>query len=149
MRRPAALLFSITLFTGCRNGLQSREKVQEAIIQRLQASSGLDLKSLDVTTTSVTFDKNLATATVSFHPKSDPTINNAMTMKYTLEDHDGKWVVVNVADSQGHGLASQSRAGRDQLPVGHPPVDSALPGETTPNPHAPSTDSGSPNGQIR
>ena len=123
--------------------------MQEAIIQRLQASSGLDLKSLDVTTTSVTFDKNIASATVSFHPKSDPTINNAMTMKYTLEDRDGKWVVVNVADSQGHGLASHSGAGRDQLPAGHPPVDSALPGETTPSPHAPSTDSGSPNGQIR
>ncbi len=123
--------------------------MQEAIIQRLQASSGLDLKSLDLTTTSVTFDKNFASATVSFHPKSDPTINNAMTMKYTLEDRDGKWVVVNVADSKGHGLTSHSGTGRDQLPSGHPPVDSETPGETTPNPHATSTDRGSPNGQIR
>ncbi len=88
--------------------------MQQAIIQRLQGSSGLDLKSLDVTTTSVTFDKNFASATVSFHPKSDPTINNSMTMKYTLEDRGGKWVVVNVADSQGHGLASHSEAGRDR-----------------------------------
>ncbi len=149
LRLPAALLFAITLLTGCSNGIKTREKVQEAILQRLQASSGLDLKSLDVTTTSVTFDKNFASATVSFHPKSDPTINNAMTMKYTLEDRDGKWVVVNVADSKGHGLAAHSGARGDQLPAGHPPVDSALPGETAPNPHAPSTDQGSPNGQIR
>jgi hypothetical protein len=149
LRLAAALLFAITLLTACRNELKTREKVQEAIIQRLQASSGLDLKSLDVTTTSVTFDKNLASATVSFHPKSDPTISNTMTMKYTLEDRGGKWVVVNVADSQGHGLAPRSGAGRDPLPAGHPPVDSALPGETTPNPHAPSTDQGSPNGQTR
>ncbi|MBV8866843.1 MAG: hypothetical protein JO210_15720, partial [Acidobacteriaceae bacterium] len=94
LRIPAVLLLAIVVLAACRNGLKTRDKVQEAIIHRLQSSSGLDLKSLDVTTTSVAFDKNFAIATVSFHPKSDPTINNAMTMKYTLEDRDGKWVVV-------------------------------------------------------
>ena len=149
LRIPAVLLLAIVVLAACRNGLKTRDKVQEAIIHRLQTSSGLDLKSLDVTTTSVAFDKNFAIATVSFHPKSDPTINNAMTMKYTLEDRDGKWVVVNVADSQGHGFGGHSGASQDQLPAGHPPVDSALPGDTTPNPHTPSTDQGNPNGQNR
>ncbi|MDQ2842702.1 MAG: hypothetical protein M3Y72_17020 [Acidobacteriota bacterium] len=116
-------------------------------MQRLQASSGLDLQSLDVTTTAVTFDKNLAYATVAFHPKNDPTINNAMTMKYTLEDRNGKWIVVNVADSQGHGLAGRAPAASDQLPAGHPPIDSAAPGDTMPNPHTPSA--GSPSGHTR
>jgi hypothetical protein len=101
--------------------------VQEAILHRLQASTGLDLKSLDVTTTSVSFDKNLAYATVAFHPKDDSSITSAMTMKYTLEERDGKWVVVNVADSQGHGLDGHGASGARQLPAGHPPIDGAVP----------------------
>ncbi|MBV8072595.1 MAG: hypothetical protein JO270_22015, partial [Acidobacteriaceae bacterium] len=84
--------------------MRSKDKVQEAIMQRLRTSTGLDVNSLDVTTTSVSFEKNKAFATVAFHPKGDPAINSGMTMKYTLEERGGKWVVVNVGDSQGHGL---------------------------------------------
>jgi hypothetical protein len=69
----------------------------------------------------------MAYATVAFHPKSDPSVNGGMVMKYTLEGRDGKWVVVNVADSQGHGMTGHSAAGGDQLPPGHPPI--------TGNPH--------------
>jgi ribosomal silencing factor RsfS len=109
--------------------MRSKEKVQEAIIERLQAHSGLDLKTLDVTTTSVTFDKKMAYATVAFHPKSDPTVNGGMTMRYTLEERGGKWVVVNVGDSQGHGMQAHAMTGgsdsraADQLPPGHPSVE--------------------------
>jgi len=98
-------------------------------MERLQAHSGLDLKTLDVTTTSVSFDKNMAYATVAFHPKSDPTVNGGMTMKYTLEERSGKWVVVNVGDTQGHGMqahgmASGDKGGAaDQLPPGHPGIE--------------------------
>jgi hypothetical protein len=100
--------------------------VQAAILHRLQASSGLDLKSLDVTTTSVTFDRNLAYATVAFHPKNDPSIVNGMTMKYTLQNRDGKWAVVGVADSQGHGLAGHTAAAAQELPPGHPSIDGSV-----------------------
>ena len=135
MLRPAAALFLlIVLLTSCRNGLQNKDKVQEAILTRLQKSAGLDLKTLDVTTTDVSFDKNLAYATVAFHPKGDPNVNGGMTMKYTLEERDGKWVVVKVGDSQGHGLSGHSGHGDTapgSLPAGHPPVDSATPA----NPH--------------
>jgi hypothetical protein len=147
LRFPATLFLVILVLTSCRSRIQNREKVQEAIVQRLQASSGLDLKSLDVTTTSVTFDKNLAFATVAFHPKEDPNLTNGMTMKYTLEDRGGKWVVINVADSQGHGLAGHGAAGSAQLPAGHPPVDGTASG-TMPNPHN-SSDGGSPSGQTQ
>jgi hypothetical protein len=81
---------------------------------------------LDVTTTSVTFDRNVAYATVTFHPKSDPSIVNGMTMKYTLENRSGKWAVVAVADSQGHGLASHTAAAAQELPPGHPAVDGSV-----------------------
>jgi hypothetical protein len=119
------------VLASCGDRLETREKVQQAIVERLERSSGLDLKSLDVTTTSVTFDKNLAYATVAFHPKSDPSVNSGMTMKYTLEKRDGKWVVINVADSQGHGLSGHpSATGDEQLPPGHPPIKQPAAGQT-------------------
>jgi hypothetical protein len=118
--------------------MRSREKVQEAIVERLETKSGLDLKTIDVTATAVSFEKNLAYATVAFHPKGDPSVNSGMVMKYTLEERDGKWAVVKVGDSQGHSLSKQSPA--DQLPPGHPALDqmpssvSLLPGHPAVDP---------------
>ena len=122
LRQPAAFLLAALVLAGCGDHLKTKEKVQDAIVQRLETSSGLDMKSLDVNTTSVTFDKNMAYATVAFHPKSDPNVSSGMVMKYTLEDRGGKWVVVNVADSQGHGMAGHGAANGTELPPGHPPV---------------------------
>lgn len=105
--------------------MKSKQKVQEAILNRLQSRSGLDLNALDVTTTAVSFDKNMAYATVAFHPKGDTRVNSSMVMKYTLEQRDGKWVVVNVSDSQGHGMPGSKASGSTELPPGHPPVNPA------------------------
>jgi len=127
LRPSAALLVAIILLAGCGKDIRSKEKVQEAILNRLQTKTGLDLKSLDVTTTSVSFNKNMAYATVAFHPKGDPSITSGMVMKYTLEDRDGKWVVVNVGDSQGHAGMGHTATGADQLPPGHPPTEQQLP----------------------
>jgi hypothetical protein len=121
----------VLLLTACRNDMKSREKVQQAIVSRLQEHSGLDLKNLDVNTTAVTFDKNMAYATVYFHPKNDSKLDGGMTMKYTLTDRDGKWVVVNVADSQGHGVTGKPPAGSTDLPPGHPSLDSRNPSSSS------------------
>jgi hypothetical protein len=127
VRRPYLAAWAATVvLAGCGSGLRSKEKVQQAIVERLQTRSGLDLNSLDVTTTSVSFDKNLAYATVAFHPKGDSRVNSGMVMKYTLEDRDNKWVVIKVGDAQGHtGMGTGS--GADALPPGHPPVGSESP----------------------
>jgi len=119
---PAALLLAV-LLAGCGNGMRNKDKVQQAILSRLQARSGLDLNALDITTTSVSFNHNMAYATVAFHPKGDADVKSGMVMKYTLEARDGKWVVVSVADSQGHGMAGHAAASGEQLPPGHPPID--------------------------
>jgi hypothetical protein len=121
VQRPYLAILAATLvLAGCGSGLRSKEKVQQAIVERLQTRSGLDLNALDVTTTSVSFEKNLAYATVAFHPKGDSRVNSGMVMKYTLENRDNKWVVVKVGDSEGH-TGGMGR-GADQLPPGHPAV---------------------------
>lgn len=122
-RVAACFLLSLALLTSCGNSLNNKEKVRQAILDRLEKHSGLDLNALDVTVTSVSFSKNKAYATVAFHPKADTNIRNSMLMKYTLEARDGKWVVVNVADSQGHGMPGHGSATSDQLPPGHPALD--------------------------
>ncbi|MBV8809344.1 MAG: hypothetical protein JO033_11785 [Acidobacteriaceae bacterium] len=133
MLRRAAVLLAIVVLAGCGNSIRTKERVQEAIVHRLETASGLDMNSLDVTTTAVTFERNRAYATVAFHPKNDPRVNSDMVMKYTLEARDGKWVVVNVADSQGHGMTGHGAASGVQLPPGHPPLDAS--------PHPPVTGS--------
>jgi hypothetical protein len=120
----------MVLLTSCEeNGMKDKAKVQAAILDRLRSHSGLDLKSLDVNTTAVSFEKKKAYATVSFHPKGDPVVNSGMSMKYTLEDRDGKWVVTKVGDSEGHGMTSGTPGAGGALPPGHPPAGStAAPG---------------------
>jgi hypothetical protein len=123
LRTQFAALGAIVILAGCGKDIRSKEKVQEAILQRLQARSGLDLKSLDVTTTSVSFEKNLAYARVAFHPKGDTNVSSGMLMNYTLENRDGKWVVIKVGDTQGHARTGQMGSRTDELPPGHPPVN--------------------------
>lgn len=111
-------------FCACANNSHSKEKVQEAILERLQQRSGLDLKALDVNTTSVSFEKDLAFATVSFHPKGDASLNSGMTMKYTLQYRDKKWVVTNVGDTHGQAAAQPGgTAPGSTLPPGHPQIE--------------------------
>jgi hypothetical protein len=137
LRLQRTLPFVVVLLAGCGTNIRNKEKVQEAILERLRTRSGLDLQALEMTTTSVSFNKNLAFATVAFHPKGDSNVNSGMVMNYTLEARDGKWVVVNAGGSQGHAMRGGG-AEAEQLPPGHPPVDST-------NPHAtrtPEADSG-------
>jgi hypothetical protein len=114
LRLSGAVFLTVLLLTGCESEQQKKEKIQQAILDRLQSHSGLDLKALEVTTTAVTFEKKKAFATVSFHQKDDPIVNSGMVMKYTLEERDGKWQVTGIGNSQG--------AGGTALPSGHPPT---------------------------
>src|SRR5437762_670648 len=68
-RRLAALSGAVILVAACGQNIKSKEKVQEAILNRLKNNSGLNLETLDVVTTAVSFDKNMAHATVAFHQK--------------------------------------------------------------------------------
>lgn len=131
LRHPAAIIFVAILLTACGNSMKSKEKVQAAILNRIQSKTGLDLNGLDVSTTSISFEKNMAYATVAFHPKGDTSVSHGMEMKYTLEQRDGQWQVVNVADPHGGSPKSQPAPG-GQLPPGHPSVSGDAPGAAAP-----------------
>lgn len=128
-RTGTILFFCFVFLAACRRDNHDKQKVEQAILDRLQNRTGLDLKTLDVATTAVSFEKNLAYATVSFHPKGDSRLASEMVMKYTLEDKNGKWVVLSVGDSQGHAMShgQGAVAGSAQLPPGHPQLGDAPP----------------------
>jgi hypothetical protein len=133
--RQWLLILAVFVLAGCRDNLKTKEKVQEAIFDRLKAHSGLDLNSLDVTTTDLSFENNKAYATVAFHVKGDPAVNGGMSMKYTLEERDGKWVVTGINSTHGRSMGathgdtthggSPDGLGENTgspLPAGHPEV---------------------------
>jgi hypothetical protein len=128
LRHLAAIFSMAILLVACQNGMKSKEKVRAAIMDRIQNKTGLDLKELDVTTTSISFEKNMAYATVAFHPKGDSSVSHGMEMKYTLEQRGDQWQVVNVSDPHGNPARSPSSDMGGQLPPGHPSVESAPPG---------------------
>lgn len=111
--------------------------MQAAILERLanqQKATGLDLQNMDVTTTNVTFDNNQAHATVAFHLKGDPNLTSGMTMQYTLQAENGKWVVTKVGNSSGHSMMNPMGGGTGTtLPPGHPSINQ---GASPANPHA-------------
>jgi hypothetical protein len=136
-RLSCTIFATLVFLASCRDELKTKEKVQAAVIERLEAHSGLDLKALDVTTTDVSFDRNKAVATVAFHPKGDPSVNSGMTMKYNLEERDGKWVVTGVNNSQGSSMGAHpplgqppiGQPGDGQLPAGHPSLPQPAPSQ--------------------
>jgi hypothetical protein len=133
-----APLGAILLLVGCGDSLKSKDKVQSAIMERLQSKTGLDMNELDVSTTDVSFNKDMAYATVAIHPKGDSNVKHGMSMKYTLIEREGKWVVVNAGGPKLGGPAPKSADGAN-LPPGHP----ALPSEPTMVPGSLAPDSSS------
>lgn len=123
-RHLGALLVGFAMFAACGPKINSKEKVEEAIVSHLKHNSGLDLNKLEITTTGVSFDKNMAYTTVAFHQKGDSTLGSGMVMTYTLQNRGDKWAVVKVGDSHGRSVAGQASNAAGDLPPGHPPLDS-------------------------
>lgn len=136
---PLALL----LLTACSKNIQSDEAVRQGILKHLSKNTGLQLASMDVTVSGVTFKDNTAEATVSFKPKgADP--STGMQMRYSLEREGSEWVVKKKADS-GHGAAMPGMApempslppsgaapagGSAEMPPNHPPMGGGkMPGQ--------------------
>lgn len=121
----AAVLGFALLFSGCSRDIQSKEAVRSGIISHLSSRAGLDIGSMDVEVTSVSFRGGEADATVSFRPKGSNDPASGMQMLYTLERKGNQWVVKGKREpgSSPHSGAPDAPAGQSgQLPQGHPPV---------------------------
>lgn len=135
-----ALLFAGLLVAGCSRGNQTPEAVRQGILDYLATRSDLDLASMQVEVTSVSFRQNEADATVAFRPKgSGP--GSGMQMRYTLERRGSGWLVKGKGQaptgSLPHGMepsqapANSAAAGpASDLPPGHPPLGRRKPSGT-------------------
>lgn len=125
-------------FLGCSSDVRTKERVQSDLKAHFE-KVGLDVNRLDVSVTEVTFDKNLARATVAFSPKGAANVHDGIVMHYMLEDKGGHWVVTGRSDSQGHGMGMGAPGTNPNLPPGHPPMggDTPMANPTMPRPQQP------------
>ena len=124
MKFLAAIALLSCVFTGCNRASESKEAIRESVIAHV--SSKVNVGSMDVDVTSISFKGNEADATVSFRPKGAGP-SSGLQMQYTLEQKSGKWVVKDKAQAGGspHGaMPSGGAAGGGEMPPGHPPLDS-------------------------
>lgn len=108
----------LVLSSACNKAAQTKEAVQQGLFEHLQNRTGLDVKSMDINVSAVSFRENEADATVTFHPKGSTDAASAMQMKYVMEQKDGKWVVKGKSGMSQHGGQAPLQA----LPPGHPPT---------------------------
>jgi hypothetical protein len=132
----ASLLFGCALacLVGCSKNIQTNEAVRQGVLNHLSKNTGLNVGSMDIEVTSVTFRDNEADAVVGFKPKGGT--GSGMSMRYTLERKDSTWVVKKKADSgMGHGMGAPGMtmpgtmpgmtppgAGKPAMPADHPPM---------------------------
>jgi hypothetical protein len=120
----------LAALAGCGGNVHSTEAVRQGVVDHLAARKNLDLdlSSMEVTVTSVSFRENEADATVSFRPKGGGAASG-MSMRYTLERKGNRWMVKSKAESGSmpHGSGMQEGGASGQLPAGHPPVQEPPP----------------------
>jgi hypothetical protein len=106
----------VFLAAACSKDIQNTEAVRQGVVDYLQqrtAETGLDVNSLVVTVSSVSFEQDVARATVSFSPKSAPSVTG-MSMNYVLDRKGDKWVV------KGRQVNPVNPHGAGEIPPGHP-----------------------------
>jgi hypothetical protein len=118
-------LLGLLALVACNRGIQNKDAVRQGVLDYLANRPGLSMGGMKVDVTNVTFKDGKAEAEVSFAAKGGPG-GGGMTMRYTLEQKDNKWVVVGKADS---GKGPHSGGAMPGMPGGD-----AAPGGMT-NPH--------------
>jgi hypothetical protein len=121
---------------GCNKGsIDTKEAVRQGVIDYLAGRQNLNVSSMNVEVSSVTFKENEADAMVSFAPKGAGG-GKPVSIPYTLERKGNRWVVKPRAAGQApHGGAMPSgenphgamppggaEAPGGAMPPGHPAV---------------------------
>lgn len=139
---------AILLLASCAKDIQNPDAVRQGVVDYLKQRSseiGINMDNIDVTVTNVSFEKDVARASVSFSAKGGPA-NGGMSMSYVLDRKGDKWAVrgrqTNSANPHGGGQAlpgtgavpGQAVPG-GQLPSGHSATNGqAAPGAASPLP---------------
>jgi len=121
--KTCALAVAALILAACSKNIQNTEAVKQGVVDYLKERAptmGLDMSAMDVNVGTVSFEKDVARASVSFVPKGMPG-SGGMNMDYILERKGDKWAVKGrqVSPTNSHG--DQPLPGA--LPPGHPPTD--------------------------
>ncbi len=117
-------LLGATAFTACGPNLQNKEAVQAGVLAHLKTRSDLNISSMDVEVTNVSFRKGEADATVTFKAKGSSDPGGSMSIAYTLEQKGNEWVVKGRRSSAGDGHGATA-------PGAAPPADGVHGGGAT------------------
>jgi hypothetical protein len=103
-----ALPVLMLCLVGCNKGnIDTKEAVRQGVIDYLAGRQNLNVTSMKVEVSSVTFKENEADAMVSFAPKGAG--GQPVTIPYTLERKGNRWVVKpRAAGGSPHGGAMPS-----------------------------------------
>lgn len=111
------------VLAACYKNIQNPEAVKQGVVDYLKERAptmGLDMSAMDVNVGAVSFEKDIARASVSFVPKGMPG-GGGMNMDYVLERKGDKWAVKGRQVSPGNAHGDQPLPGG--MPPGHPPAD--------------------------
>jgi len=117
---------------GCKKSIATNDAVRKGVLEHLSKNKGLNVESMDIEISSVTFRDNEADANVTFKPKGGDAAAG-MSMKYTLERKGNDWVVKKNPSAGGHGMTMPGGMGSGmgsgvgsgqgmQMPPNHPPM---------------------------
>jgi hypothetical protein len=124
----------LVLAACARKNIENKDAIKQAVIEYLgsrQAQTGLDMSTMDVDVSAMTFERDTARATVSFKIKNS---DAGMQLNYTLDRKGDKWVVQARQDNGGgHSVVLPDGSGpAGALPPGHPATP--LPGASQSSP---------------
>jgi len=131
MRLLAICAVCALFLPSCAKDIQNKDAVRQGVVDHLKARKNLDLdlSSMQLEVTAVTFRENEADATVSFVPKG-ASASQGMSMKYTLVRSGDVWQVKQKAEttnSPHSGGAVANPHGAESAQPGAAPAGSALP----------------------
>jgi hypothetical protein len=122
----AALISAMFMTAGCGKNIQNPEAVKQGVMDYLKeraSTMGLNMGAMDATVNSVSFEKDVARASVMFSVKGTP--GGGMAMEYVLDRKGDKWVVRSkqMSPTNGPSGAPAGASPAEALPPGHPPTD--------------------------
>jgi hypothetical protein len=129
------LAAALLVCAGCSKDIQNKDAVKAGLMKHLTNVAGLDVNSMDIDIGAVSFQKDEATASVSFRPKGSSGGPAMMQMTYVLERKGAEWTVKgkrgqpNQAPHGAEGAPPMGGpgGGTPAMPPGHPPMNPPAP----------------------